>query len=97
MKSDPEQTEPSEGEAGFIRRLTELSQAPKADAARRVAFLAELDRRLARHLQLVAAAITIDAAVSEPARHATTRRRRDVRLKVQYSAELPSTEYSGRD
>ena len=48
MKSDPEQTEPSEGEAGFIRRLTELSQAPKADAARRVAFQAELDRRLAR-------------------------------------------------
>jgi hypothetical protein len=48
MKSDPEQTEPSAGEAEFIRRLAELSQAPKADAARRVTFQVELDRRLAR-------------------------------------------------
>lgn len=70
MKSDPEQTEPSEGEAGFIRRLTELSQAPKADAARRVAFQAELDRRLARRPRrfVVPALAGAEARVSRLAR-----------------------------
>jgi len=69
MKIDPEQPEPSENEAGFIRRLAELSQAPEADAARRVAFQAELDRRLARRprrfvLPALAGALATAAALA---------------------------------
>jgi hypothetical protein len=92
MKSDPEQTGASEADAGFIRRLAELSQAPKADAARRVAFQAELDRRLARRPRrfvlpalagaLATAAVLVLSLRSDVVQPAEAERRAGIAAKV---------------
>jgi ferric-dicitrate binding protein FerR (iron transport regulator) len=65
---DRERPDLAPDDAAFVRRLAELSAAPEASPARRAAFQAELDRRLARRRgvgwSLLAGAVAAGAALA---------------------------------